>query len=83
MSGSQWQSVIKPKSEGASNRHSVLLSQGHALDFFVVTSIISVIGATGQSNYLEANAVNEAFCRYRLSLGLPGAASLSGQHLSN
>lgn len=74
MSWSQWQSVIKPKSEGAWNLHSVLLSQGHALDFFfVASSIISVLDATGQSNYLAANAVNEAFCRYRLSLGLPAS----------
>lgn len=74
MSWSQWQRVIKPKSEGAWNLHSVLLSQGHALDFFfVASSIISVLDATGQSNYLAANAVNEAFCRYRLSLGLPAS----------
>lgn len=74
MSWSQWQRVIEPKSEGAWNLHSVLLSQGHALDFFfVASSIISVLDATGQSNYLAANAVNEAFCRYRLSLGLPAS----------
>lgn len=74
MSWSQWQRVIKPKSEGAWNLHSVLLSQGHALDFFfVASSIISVLDATGQANYLAANAVNEAFCRYRLSLGLPAS----------
>lgn len=74
MPWSQWQRVIKPKSEGAWNLHSVLLGQEHALDFFfVASSIISVLDATGQSNYLAANAVNEAFCRYRLSLGLPAS----------
>jgi hypothetical protein len=74
MSWSQWQDVISPKAHGAYNLHSVLQQKKQSLDFFfVASSIISVLEATGQANYLAANAVNEVFCRDRHSLGLPAS----------
>lgn len=71
LSWSQWQEVMTPKVQGSWNLHSVLTEKKQPLDFFfVASSIISLLDATGQANYLAANAVNEAFCRYRQSLGL-------------
>lgn len=74
MSWAQWQEVMMPKVQGSLNLHSVLMQKKQPLDFFfVASSIISVLDATGQANYLAANAVNEAFCRHRHSLGLPAS----------
>lgn len=74
MSWSQWQEVMMPKVKGSWNLHSVLTQKKQPLDFFfVASSIISVLDATGQANYLAANAVNEAFCRHRHGLGLPAS----------
>jgi len=72
ISWTQWQRVMAPKADGAWNLHSVLSSQGITPDFFfVASSIVGVLDATGRANYVAANAVNQAFCQYRLGLGLP------------
>lgn len=72
MSWSQWHEVIDPKVAGAWNLHASLLRQKQTPDFFfLASSIISVLDASGQANYVAANAMNEAFCQFRHSLGLP------------
>lgn len=51
MSIDSWQRVVDPKVKGSLNLHE-LFSQGHDLDFFVMTSsIAATLGSTGQSNY--------------------------------
>ncbi|RCX16298.1 acyl transferase domain-containing protein [Anaerobacterium chartisolvens] len=62
--------VMLPKAAGAMNLHNATLTQ--PLDFFVsFSSIASLIGNTGQVNYVAANSFLEAFAYYRKSLRLP------------
>ena len=62
--------VLAPKVNGAWNLH--LCTQHLDLDFFVLfSSIASLIGSPGQSNYAVANAGLDAIALYRKSLGLP------------
>lgn len=68
----QWedyQKVFIPKIRGTLNLH--LLTKNDNLDHFILfSSIASVIGAPGQSNYAAANAFMDAFSQYRHSSGL-------------
>lgn len=74
MTWNEWQDVISPKIQGAKNLHFAIEKEEQRLDFFfLASSIISVMEATGQANYLAANAAIEAFCRYRHGLGLPAS----------
>jgi len=60
-----------PKMLGAWNLHKHSLDS--PLDFFVMfSSIASMIGGPGQSNYVAANTFLDAFSHYRHSQGLPG-----------
>jgi acyl transferase domain-containing protein/acyl-CoA synthetase (AMP-forming)/AMP-acid ligase II/pimeloyl-ACP methyl ester carboxylesterase len=62
--------VIAPKVTGAWNLHQI--SKNLELDFFVLfSSVASLIGSPGQSNYTVANAGLDAIARYRRSLNLP------------
>ncbi|MFP2932074.1 type I polyketide synthase, partial [Pyxidicoccus sp. 3LG] len=69
----QWQlfeTVFAPKLSGAWNLHQ--LTRKVPLDFFVLySSIASVLGMTGLSNYVAANAFLDGLARYRHQLGLP------------
>jgi acyl transferase domain-containing protein/NADP-dependent 3-hydroxy acid dehydrogenase YdfG/acyl carrier protein len=62
--------VYEPKVTGTWNLHE--LSLDHDLDHFVLfSSMASVMGTPGQSNYAAANAFLDGFCQYRSQQNLP------------
>jgi acyl transferase domain-containing protein/acyl-CoA synthetase (AMP-forming)/AMP-acid ligase II/pimeloyl-ACP methyl ester carboxylesterase/acyl carrier protein/NAD(P)-dependent dehydrogenase (short-subunit alcohol dehydrogenase family) len=66
----KFEKVISPKVDGAWNLHKA--TQDLALDFFVMfSSVASLIGSPGQSNYSVANAGLDAIARYRQRQNLP------------
>jgi len=72
MTWEDWDRVARPKVKGAWNLHHALL--GQPLDFFwLASSVATTVDQTGQGNYSASNTFLEAFCQYRLGLGLPTA----------
>ena len=73
LQGQTWerfQQVIAPKVIGAWNLHQA--TKDLDLDFFVLfSSVASLIGSPGQSNYTVANTGLDAIARYRHHLNLP------------
>ena len=70
MSIQQWRAVVQPKVQGTWNLHTTTMQQD--LDFFIIlSSIVGVAGNIGQSNYAAGGAFQDAFARYRSSMGLP------------
>ena len=68
----QIQSVLEPKVQGALNLHALTLHL--PLDFFVLySSVTSLLGNPGQSNYVAANLWLEAFAASRRQQGLPAS----------
>lgn len=67
---SQFENVFAPKIQGILSLHMASLKK--SLDFFVLfSSIASIWGSTGQSNYAAANAFLDCFASYRRVQGLP------------
>jgi acyl carrier protein len=62
--------VMTPKIQGAWNLHA--LTREEPLDFFVLySSVASLLGTPGQSNYAAANAAMDALAHHRRQQGLP------------
>ncbi|ERF76568.1 hypothetical protein EPUS_05841 [Endocarpon pusillum Z07020] len=75
MSGESWHASIRPKVWGTWHLHNALSTRESSLDFFLMTSSVSGTAATAtESNYFAANAFQDAFARYRRSLGLKATA---------
>ena len=67
---SRFNKVVSPKVLGAWNLHQLTVDL--PLDFFVLfSSVASLVGSPGQSNYAAANAGLDAIARYRQAQGLP------------
>jgi len=67
----RFRKVLSPKVDGAWNLHEATM--GLNLDFFVCySSVASVIGSAGQSNYAAANAFLNGFVHERRRQGLHG-----------
>ena len=72
-SAHRFRKVASPKVDGAWHLHSQTLE--HSLDFFVLfSSVASVMGSPGQSNYASANAFMDGLAHYRKQQGLPATA---------
>jgi phthiocerol/phenolphthiocerol synthesis type-I polyketide synthase C len=66
----RFERVIAPKARGAWHLHELTLDK--PLDYFILySSVTSVIGNPGQSNYVAANAFLESLAIKRRALGLP------------
>ena len=70
----EWESfrrVLAPKAAGAWNLH--LLTREAPLDFFVCfSSVLALLGGSGQANYAAASTFVDALAHYRRAAGLPG-----------
>ncbi len=72
-SAERFRAVASPKVDGAWHLHQQTLH--HELDFFVMfSSVASVIGSPGQSNYASANAFMDGLAHLRRQQGLPATA---------
>jgi acyl transferase domain-containing protein/surfactin synthase thioesterase subunit/acyl carrier protein len=70
MDWGRFSAVTAPKVKGSWLLHSATLRD--ELDYFVLfSSILSVIGSPGQSNYTAANAFLDALTEHRRAAGLP------------
>ncbi len=69
----RFKAVASPKVNGAWHLHTQ--TQDALLDFFVMfSSVASVIGSPGQSNYASANAFMDGLAHMRKQQGLPATA---------
>lgn len=74
MTQQEYHEALASKLAGTWNLHTAaaeLSSTSQKLDFFTMLSSISgVVGTAGQANYAAGNSFQDAFARYRHSLGL-------------
>ncbi|KAK4222689.1 hypothetical protein QBC38DRAFT_489296 [Podospora fimiseda] len=73
MTHQEYHEALASKLAGTWNLHNAAdeLGSAHKLDFFTMLSSISgVVGTAGQTNYAAGNSFQDAFARYRHSLGL-------------
>lgn len=71
MTEEKFEKVLKPKVLGTLHLHS--LTQNMNLDYFVLqSSITSIFGNSGQTNYGAGNAFMDTFAFYRRSIGISG-----------
>jgi len=71
----RFERVFNPKAQGAWNLHLSTLAAGKDLDFFLMlSSISSVLGLYGQSNYASANYFQDSLAHYRRQRGLPATS---------
>ena len=65
-----FQEALRPKVQGTLNLHEAFMNT--SLDFFLMlSSCVGIIGNSGQANYGSACTFQDAFARYRTSLGMP------------
>lgn len=70
----EWQSVVKPKVEGARILHERFSDPANNLDFFIMfSSAVKCTGNPGQANYVAANAYLQALTQHRRVHGLTGS----------
>ena len=68
----KFERVFSSKVDGAWHLHASAEELGLPLDFFVLfSSISSLLGSPGQSNYASANAALDGLAHYRRARGLP------------
>lgn len=71
LTADDWRQCVHPKTLGTRNLH--VASEGIDLDFFVAfSSMSSVVGTAGQSNYSAANSYIDALMAHRRAHGLAG-----------
>ena len=72
---SKYVQVMKPKVLGAWNLHRATESRKIKLDVFATySSVASLFGAAGQSNYAASNSFLDLLAHYRRNLGLAGTS---------
>lgn len=70
MSAEQWHQAVDVKVKGSQNLWEVLTSTSTTLDFFVMlSSLVGIIGLSGQANYSAGNAYQNAMARQLSSQG--------------
>ncbi|KAJ3494818.1 hypothetical protein NLG97_g3829 [Lecanicillium saksenae] len=71
MAYGDWVAASEPKVRGTWNLHNASMEVDTQLDFFVMfSSIASVVGMPGQTNYAAGNSFLDSFANYRNGLGL-------------
>jgi hypothetical protein len=69
MTFDQWLAATRPKVQGTLNLHNILPRE--SLDFFIMlSSIVSIVGNSGQAAYAAGNSFLDALARHRNSKGL-------------
>jgi acyl transferase domain-containing protein/NADPH:quinone reductase-like Zn-dependent oxidoreductase/surfactin synthase thioesterase subunit len=75
MDAAQFREVFVPKAIGGWNLHQAVVTGGHSPAVFMnLSSISSVLGLFGQSNYCAANYVLDALAEWRQQQGLPATS---------
>ncbi|RDG38101.1 type I polyketide synthase, partial [Streptomyces corynorhini] len=74
LDGTRFDSVLRPKADGAWNLHQATAAAHHPAVFLLFSSVAGTFGALGQANYAAANAFLDGLAALRHSLGLPAAS---------